>query len=291
MLAYLFNPLVVLVSAMWMFDAIPLLFLVGAIYCVRRDKPVFARVSLGLGAAFKFFPLLTVPAFAVYYMNREGHKWLHLVAGFLATFGVIVAPFYPEILEIVSFHLSRPGGGLTLHSLHQLVPFFTDSDTLWILHDFSPTLGSVTTILGLTAVTIWIHRSDMALYSATFLVLVVFFLSTQHVKAYYPMWLVPLFLLVLYHFGSPRLRFLFYGVTVLPILMAMLRGPLLVAFHPIIQEETIASWYGSKALDPVIVAIALAFVALLVAIVADHTKITHAQSAEPEPSEPTWRTD
>lgn len=62
LLLWIFNPLVLLTDySMGHFDIIPTFFVVFSLFLIFRNNPYFASLSLGIGAATKFFPFLFLP--------------------------------------------------------------------------------------------------------------------------------------------------------------------------------------------------------------------------------------
>jgi hypothetical protein len=90
---WLFNPLVLYTSYLvGQFDIIPVFFTVLAIFLAKRKLPFWAALALGVGAAFKMFPLFFLPFLAV----AEGKNLKRGLA--LLLFGIL-----PYVLSIVPF--------------------------------------------------------------------------------------------------------------------------------------------------------------------------------------------
>lgn len=72
MASYLLNPYVFMGSALYFqFDAIPALFTVLALYFFKKDEVELAAVSLGMGIAFKIYPIILLPVFLVFLKKRR----------------------------------------------------------------------------------------------------------------------------------------------------------------------------------------------------------------------------
>jgi hypothetical protein len=231
---YLFNPLVILVSAMWMFDAIPLFFLLAGVYLVNHDHPIGAGVSIGLGTIFKFFPVFVAPAIALYYLRDRDWSFLSFGTSLLATIAIFVAPYAGDVMATLDYHGSRVGGGLTLHTFIHLYSTVTTDSVLWLQTSLSPTVGSITLIGGLAFVYVWAYNRNLTLYSTVAVTLAGFMLSTKLVNEQYGMWLVPFLILVgLEHGFSPIRRLAYKASYALPIGYAIVNVPILIFFYPL----------------------------------------------------------
>lgn len=230
---YLFNPLVILVSAMWMFDAIPLFFLLAGVYCVYHDRPVVAGAMIGVGAVFKFFPAFVAPAIVLYYLKRRSWSCFTFGASFSITMFGLIAPYFTDMLPTLEYHGSRVGGGMTAHVLITVYSAFTNGDILWIQTELSPTVGSLTLIAGLTLIYVWGYRNELGLNSIVIITLSGFFLATKLVNEQYGMWIIP-FLIIALESHSTSLREILYKCTyMLPIAYAVVNVPLVSFLYPL----------------------------------------------------------
>jgi hypothetical protein len=274
---YLLNPLVVLVSAMWMFDSIALLFLIAAIYCVTIDRPVFVGVFLAFGTLVKIFPAFAAPAIVVYYINRSDHDWVKVFLSYFTTIGVLIIPFMPEFASVMSFHGNRWGGGLTIHSLQLLLAAFTDYSRIWLLFGLSPAIGSITLITGVALATIYVFQHDLMLYSAVCVAIAAFLLSTKLVNEQYGMWMIPLLILCMDVEDTDSMRNILICITLLPILLAIIRVPILAFLYPIgIPPELTAALIVPKITYTLQALLAAAFVIAMLFLI-KHYSITYAK--------------
>jgi len=92
-LFWIFNPVSWYTSFMiGQFDIIPTMFVVLSLYFAIKGKSDLSLVSLGIGGAFKLFPLFLIP-FAALILSGDNRKWLKLtLIGFLP-FLLTIAPF------------------------------------------------------------------------------------------------------------------------------------------------------------------------------------------------------
>lgn len=90
---WMLNPLTLYATfAMGQFDLIPTLTVVAALFFARKNKNILAVCLLGIGGAYKMFPLLFLPIFALALGKSFWRKaWLFLVG--LGSYLVIIAPY------------------------------------------------------------------------------------------------------------------------------------------------------------------------------------------------------
>lgn len=258
---YLFNPLVVLISAMWMFDAIPLFFLLLGVYFVDRGHPVPAGAAIAVGTVFKFFPAFVAPAIVLYYLRREEWAFLSFGLSLVVVLGALMAPFVPDLLPTLSYHGSRSGGGMTLHSLIYLYSTLSDGSVLWLQTLLSPRIGSLTLVGGMAITYVLIHRWQLTLYSSVVVALAGFFLSTKLVNEQYAMWIIPAMLLLIADHPTPMRRLLYKATYAIPIAFAIINVPMLIFFYPLAMGQDVG-FLSSIQYPEAMQAVALVFFAI-----------------------------
>jgi len=91
---WMFNPLTLYATfAMGQFDIIPTLLVVGSIFFAYKDKKFLAVAMLGIGGAFKMFPLLFLPLFVL--LLEKGfwrRAWLFVVG--LLPYLLVISPYF-----------------------------------------------------------------------------------------------------------------------------------------------------------------------------------------------------
>jgi len=91
---WMINPLTLYSTfAMGQFDIIPTLLVVGSIFFAFKDKKFLAVAMLGIGGAFKMFPLLFLPLFVL--LLEKGfwrRAWLFVIG--LLPYLVIISPYF-----------------------------------------------------------------------------------------------------------------------------------------------------------------------------------------------------
>lgn len=224
---YLFNPLVILVSASWMFDAIPIFFLVLSIFLVQTERPILAGLSLGIGAVFKFFPAFAGPPIALWYLNRRDPSvYKFSLAGALSFFMLII-PYSSGFLFSLQFMSGRVGGGLTLHSLVYWISINTEMPVLWLQTELSPEIGSLTLVAGLMLTYLYIYKNNLNLYSSIAVGMIGFLISTKIINEQYATWVIPALILVLSTSGwSIKKRILYKLMYSIPVAYAIFNVPI-----------------------------------------------------------------
>lgn len=100
-LLWLLNPVIIFVTFVeGQFDIIPTFFLMLSLYFTYLKKPNLVFLSLGIGAAFKFYPFLLVPVFILYFskdIKKQVIYFLLSVTPYLLT----IIPFYNK--DYISF--------------------------------------------------------------------------------------------------------------------------------------------------------------------------------------------
>ncbi len=101
---WLLNPIVIFVTFIeGQFDIIPSFFLILAFYFTFSKNPYFTFLSLGIGAAYKFYPFLLVPVFILYFSRDIKKQILYLFLS-LAPYTLSVIPFFnKDYLSFLSF--------------------------------------------------------------------------------------------------------------------------------------------------------------------------------------------
>ncbi|MEM2237581.1 MAG: hypothetical protein QXR26_02810 [Candidatus Caldarchaeum sp.] len=115
-LLWLFNPLVISISAVWgMFDSIAVAFCLAGVLAALRGSNFLAGVLLGLGGAVKIYPLLIlVPTalFLRYVRKRSLNEVFKTVLGTAVAFALPMLPFLQNplpILDKLLYHFGNVG--------------------------------------------------------------------------------------------------------------------------------------------------------------------------------------
>ncbi|GAC1563566.1 MAG: hypothetical protein NVS2B7_37550 [Herpetosiphon sp.] len=206
---WMLNPIVLYSTYMWgQFDIIPAMFTVAACVAAKKHRFAMAALCLGIGAAFKNYPLLLLP-FLWFLSRPKGIKQMFLL------WGGGVGPYLVAILPYAVAGLQRNSQFKLGHAL------ITNGENQR-LFDARIGVGGDHNVLVyvtwygflLVASYIWSRRhdlgSDLWRYAlATFLVL--FPLINYH--PYWMMWVWPILIVALADIGRHRTRLLLLMAT------------------------------------------------------------------------------
>lgn len=240
--AWLANPLVILVGAVWgAIDPIATLLAVAAIYMFNKGKTYHAYTLASFGAAAKIWPALLIPLFLAVEARRDGFRalrpflatlpavaltvFLYAVAGNLASdlYVLVYARAVPTFYGLLSVN------GLTwqqilLYLQSPAYPIF-----LWI------------GVPAYAAIVAWVYYSrtaDMVKWGAVSVL--VFFLTYNYVNPQYFVWILPLLIL-------ERRRVAVAVFSILPMVYVFLSYDLFYFISPAILPNEFV--LGSSVLD------------------------------------------
>lgn len=140
---WMFNPLTLYATFMMgQLDILPTFFVILALYFVKKDKNQLALVSLGIGGAYKMYPLLLVPLAAFVLAEQFWPRVRLILIGFLP-FVLSILPFLGSgaFRSMVLFSpKSQKMLFMTLHltAAEVIYPFVFLMVILYILAYFSP---------------------------------------------------------------------------------------------------------------------------------------------------------
>jgi uncharacterized membrane protein len=206
------SPLVV-VQAFTNFDTLAVACATAGLLALARRRPVLAGVLIGLGGAFKAYPLLLLlPVVLVALRRRDVRTGVRTVAAAVVTWVVVNAPvavaFTPGWWEFFRLNQTRPADP---DSLYFVIAYFTG----WPGFDGPLAPGQAAVVLNTVtaslfvlccaglAVLAWKAPQPPRLASLAFLVVAAFLLVNKVWSPQYSLWLVPLAVLAL-----PRWRLL-----------------------------------------------------------------------------------
>ncbi len=112
---YLLNPLTVFISSIWgMFDAIPALFTLLALYLLLSGRMAAASASLGLATAFKIYPVILLPSIILAQIRKQGLRRVitNLIIPFASILLVVSLPFLGDLTSYLGkllYHRSNVG--------------------------------------------------------------------------------------------------------------------------------------------------------------------------------------
>ncbi|MEK7061171.1 MAG: glycosyltransferase 87 family protein [Patescibacteria group bacterium] len=168
---WIFNPINLYATYMLgQFDVIPTFLSIAALYLAYKQRLIFSTILLGLGAAFKIFPLLFILPLALLKNDWWGRIKV-LAAGFL-TYFILAFPF----IFSKGFRATAALAGQTTKSLYAQIPISGGESIILFL--------AVVVFLYL----IFIYKKVTAedLWKRFFLMMLTFFVFTH----YHPQWFV-----------------------------------------------------------------------------------------------------
>lgn len=188
-LLYGLSPLPLIATTVYAcFDSTAVFWMLASILLLLNKKNGPSAIALGIGTAYKYFPLLLLPILVVHLSGKRSR--ILYILNSIATVAIIQFPFvlsdFPAWLSnVLLFHIERPAFGATIYNLLSLHPTVLDAQTsLTILSPISLALIFLLTIFDG-------DRSENALLKKAALVMVtaVFF---NKVVLFYALWFVPL---------------------------------------------------------------------------------------------------
>ncbi len=186
---YGFSPLPLFATSSFAcFDSTAVFWMLASVLFLLEKKAVPSAVTLGIGTAYKYFPLLLLPPLLMYLSGK--HAKLLYSAVSIATVAIIQLPFMltefsPWINNVILFHLDRSAGGATIYNLLSLHPQLWDAQTPLTI------LSPISLLLVFLLVALDGDKSEYGLLKKTALVMVtaVFF---NKVVLFYALWFIPL---------------------------------------------------------------------------------------------------
>ena len=191
---YGFSPLPFFATSSFVsFDSTAAFWMLASILMLMMKKPIPSAVALGLGTAYKYFPLLLLPV-AIFYLSTKRQKILYTAAS-IGTFALIQLPFIlmeftPWLNNVILYQATRPASGATIYNLISLHP------QLWNVPSPLTILSPITLALAFLLVAFSDVKSEVGLLknSAFIVVAAVFF---SKVVLFYALWYVPLICILL----------------------------------------------------------------------------------------------
>lgn len=169
-LLWLFNPVTLYTTAaMGVFDIIPTLFTVLALVFTKRKRLVIAAVMLGIGAAYKSYPLFLIPILVM------------VAKGFWPKVKVGLAGIAPFVLSIAPFWSSSAFKYMVFGPKSQKEFFM-----IWLV---SGAEGIYPYILGFVILCLFINRRKNSL-NYLYQYFLAFFLLLFGVTNYHPQWFI-----------------------------------------------------------------------------------------------------
>lgn len=274
------NPLVLVVSGAWMFDAIPVALTLGAVLLAERGRAAWAGALLGLGFLAKFFPLFLLPVLFMHFAWRRDRGAFTLVGAFAAVSVALSWPYRAGVGEVLAFNASRGGGGLTLHQVVLSLTRMSGGALLTFENAVSPAVGALTLVGGMTAAYWYLNRHRPTLRRSVLIALVAFLLSSKLVNEQYAMWALPFLLVEAEQVQSVAARAVAHLAWLVPFALLLVHVPA-AAFLPGPHAPLPRIIETPPLLDAAFIAAAVAFTLVLVAALVVFRP--HARGLRPSP--------
>jgi uncharacterized membrane protein len=218
------------------FDSTAAFWMMLCLFLLSMKKPMHSAVALGIGSAYKYFPLALLPA-AVVYLSTKRQRLLYTAIS-IGTVAIIQIPFmFTEFNDwlnnVVLFHLYRAAEGATIYNLISFHP------QLWNVQTPLTVLSPITLALVFILIGFSEGKSEIDLLknSAFILVSAVFF---SKVVFFYALWYVP-FICILLAASKRRISKLIF-VPFLILQIAIVVGANIFYLDSNLQFEFIAAY-------------------------------------------------
>ena|SRR5579859_5570023 len=192
---YLLNPYVLLISGAWTFDAIMVLGLVLGVYWLQQGKLARSGIALAFGTMVKYFPILVVPTALLFLIKKK--RPLREIVIFLGSYAlaclVLLGPYLKGLLNVISFHAARVGGGMTweiIFQYEQIWPKIWNVPTSALaltVSDFGTPALAIVLLL-----TYWyVFTREMSFNRMVVITLLAFFIGSKLINEQYVLMLIP----------------------------------------------------------------------------------------------------
>ncbi len=186
---YAFSPLPFFATSSFVsFDSTAAFWMLFSILLLLMKKPIPSAVALGIGTAYKYFPLLLLPA-ALVYLSTKRQK-IVFTAVSIGTVAIIQLPFILTeftawLNNVILYQVSRPAFGATIYDLVNLHPQLMNVQSPLTI------LSPITLVVAFLLVAFSDGKSEFGLLkNSAFLMVVAIFFSK--VVLFYALWYIPL---------------------------------------------------------------------------------------------------
>lgn len=249
------NPFVIWISASWgMWDTLPALFSLAAMYLLIKRRLALSAISLSLGIAAKLYPAIFLVPLIIYLYKTSNHserrKNLNLFVGVF--FGASLLLFLPYLGTAANFvaDFFLLGSGSTVHTIIPLGPF-SFGLTYW-----SPTaylnlnsgivqfisVFSLALFVGTLMLVYWRSNKFTFKNPVTDLSMAMLFCTAALLLSYriiceqWVIWAIPFLVILCVTARLPKT--IFAGLSAFALLYAMLNCPLPFFFLPLTPGAT-----------------------------------------------------
>ena len=200
LISYLFNPLVIFVSAAWMFDSIAAFFLVLALYLFERKRYDFSAVALSFGFLTKIFPIFALPIFCIEFIRRRSWKFVRYALIFGAVAALVILPFWTGVKLSFEYQSARAPSGLTPLSVQFVATALGAGESTLDQLEFVilPAVGSFLLIAGMSLIYAYLSKKDISLRQKLLMTFIVYCIVSKNLHEPHILVLIPLCILELH---------------------------------------------------------------------------------------------
>lgn len=242
-IAWLLNPLLIVISSIWgHFDVVAVFFQLASVYMLMKKNYVGSSVFLAFSILTKTYAILFLPLHIVYILAKEKRRIYESIrylvisgaVGITACLPFIVYGFSDFLSAVVFFHAGRIGGGISYTNLAWLGShYFHWSHQLQFLYTQIP---SFLLPLFLIFAYYYFYKNfgKFDIVTATLILFFGFYIFSKLVNEPYTIWALPFFLLV--YSQAKELKILYNAYWIIPLIFISINVPFTNLLRPIIWQ-------------------------------------------------------
>ncbi len=228
MIAYLFNPFVIFISACWMFDSIAAFFLLLATYLFQNKRYDLSAVALSFGFLTKIFPVFALPVFCIELIRRRSWKFLRYAFIFGLVAALFILPFFSGVKLGLEYQAAREPSGLTPLSIHIVLQNLGISgpDLTQLKFIILPAIASFLLVIGMSLIYAYLSKKSIPLNQKILMVFLAYCVFAKNLHEPHVLMLVPFFILELHERYSFDKKLQYGLLLALPFLYAVVAVPI-----------------------------------------------------------------
>ena len=229
MVAYLFNPFVIFVSACWMFDSIAAFFLLLATYFFESKRYDLSAVTLSFGFLTKVFPIFALPLFCTELIRKRSWKFLRYALIFGLVTALFVLPYWSGVKLGLEYQAAREPSGLTPLSFHYVfgaLGSLSETSLLQLQFIILPAVATFLLVMGMSLIYAHLSKKSMSLRQKVLIVFLMYFILAKNLHEPHILMLIPFFILELHERYSFDKKWQYRLLWILPFIYAIVGVPL-----------------------------------------------------------------
>lgn len=230
LIAYLFNPLVIFVTAAWMFDSIAAFFLILSLYLFERKRYDLSAISLSFGFLTKVFPIFALPLFCIELIRKKSWKFLRYAVIFGVVAALFILPFWQGVKLSFEYQGAREPSGLTPLTFHYVFGYFgllNETNVLQLQLVILPALATFLLVTGMSLIYAYLSKKNMSLRQKLLMVFLVYCICAKNLHEPHILMLIPLLILELHERYSFDKKWQYRLLWILPFIYAAVAVPLI----------------------------------------------------------------